>query len=478
MSENVKVLDNSIVKSTLVGSTPKFFINWIETKKVIESRLDSLKYKTWISGLELLSVLDKEITVSVPNHFYANFIEEHLEEIIRNAVYETSGKDFSIKYKVVKEIEKEISTKPKKSIISKHTVKENSQKQKNLKASHVLSDFSFDRLVKGFSNKEAFVAAQMIADSDIKLKANPLIIYGESGMGKTHLLHAIGNRILGFSPNKKVLYIPAIQLTYDLRDSAMSSGKSGGVANVFNTKYKDYDVLLIDDIQFIKSNTQTETLFVQIVETMKNRNAQIVITSDKKPSDIPNLNKRLLSRFQSGLLLEVGTPTHTMKVDILRKKAELNHMDINEDVYSLIADCPAENVRELEGYFIKVVAYSFFKREDVSLTLVKNILGKEIRDKYALIKISDIIKAVATEFNIDKKDIISANRHKEIMLPRQIAMFLAKLHTSDSLEHIGESFGKNHSTVLHSISRIKKMAFSNSSLSLRLKDIEKRLGKN
>ena len=317
--------------------------------------------------------------------------------------------------------------------------------------------YNFENFVVGNNNKYAHAAALAVADAP-SMAYNPLFIYGGSGLGKTHLMHAIGHYILENKPELKVLYVSSEMFTNELITALEGQKKDRKKISAFKEKYRNIDVLLVDDIQFIEGKEGTQEEFFHTFNTLYDLNKQIIITSDRAPNKLTKLEDRLTSRFQWNMIADIQPPDYETRAAILRKKAALEDIEINEDlldVISLIAEKIKFNIRELEGAFSRVISFSTLLNEKITVKFARGILKDIISGNDFNITCDSIKKIVCNNFNIKFADIESAKRARNFAFPRQIAMYLCREITDNSLPKIGESFGgRDHTTVLHAYEKI------------------------
>jgi chromosomal replication initiator protein len=326
--------------------------------------------------------------------------------------------------------------------------------------------YNFSNYIVGSSNQFAHAAAMAVSNNPA-IAYNPLFIYGAVGLGKTHLLHAIGNNIYKNNPASRVRYISAESFTVDLIESIKKDKMP-----YFRKRYRPLDVLLIDDIQFIAGKERTQEEFFYTFNTLYETHKQVVISSDRYPKDIRNMEERLRSRFESGLIVDINTPDLETKVAILYKKAELHNKIIPQDVAIFMAGNIKSNIRELEGFLLRIIAYSSFTHREINLELTKEVLKDFTFDKTKNFTIQNILKTVASYYNIKVSDIKSKRRTREISTTRQIAMYLCREHTKSSLPEIGRQFGgKDHTTVIFSHKKISNSIKDNKDLKASILEI-------
>jgi chromosomal replication initiator protein len=332
-------------------------------------------------------------------------------------------------------------------------------------------NYSFERFVVGASNQFAHAASAAVAEQPAK-NYNPLFIYGGVGLGKTHLLNAIGLKTLKLFPDMNVVYVSAEVFMNELINSIRYDKMPK-----FREKYRNIDCLLIDDIQFIAGKERTQEEFFHTFNTLHDAGKQIVVTSDKFPKDIPNLEGRLRSRFEWGLIADIQPPEIETKVAILEKKAQENHIALPQNVSLYLASQADSNIRELEGYLVRIAAYSSLTSRQIDLDLVRDVLKQLFhKTEKQEITIDEIIKAVGSKFGIKISEMKSQKKNKNIVLSRQIAMFLAREMTSSSFPDIGEKIGgRDHSTVIYAHNKIKKLLDEDRSLRETAEEIKKNL---
>jgi chromosomal replication initiator protein len=316
--------------------------------------------------------------------------------------------------------------------------------------------YTFEEFVAGSSNQFAFAAAMAVANNPATTY-NPLFIYGGVGLGKTHLVNAIGNALLKKSPNMRVCYYTSEKFTNELINSIRYNRM-----DEFHKKFRSMDILLIDDIQFIAGKERTQEEFFHTFNTLYESHKQIVVTSDKFPKEIPGLEERLRSRFEWGLIADIQPPDIETKQAILKMKAEQNKIYVPEEVILFLANASCSNVRELEGYLVRLSAYSSLTSTPINLETARKVLKDILVERSRELSVEEIIKKVGAHFNVKVTDLKSPKRLKAVVLPRQIAMYLARQLTSSSYPEIGERFGgKDHSTIIHAIRKVEKLMEEN-----------------
>lgn len=416
-------------------------LSLIKTK--ISGIISEDSYKTWIEPIKYINYKNNVCSVSVPNAFFRDWVIENFEPILLALIKENTKENTKIEY-ILKKEEINNKTKNEQKII---TVKKEGNYSNTFNPK-----YSFESFVVGGSNQFANAACLAVATNPGKTY-NPLFIYGGVGLGKTHLLNAIGNFLIkqGKKNADHICYTTAEIFMNELINSIRFDKMEA-----FRNKYRKMDVLLIDDIQFIAGKERTQAEFFHTFNALYDNMKQIVVTSDKFPRDIENFEERLKSRFEWGLIADIQSPDIETKVAILNKKAEIENIYLPNDVAFFIASNAEDSVRSLEGSLIRIGAFASLKNSQITLELAKEVMGSLIKEKNKEITIDTIIKEVSNYFSIKISDIKSEKRVRSIMIPRQVAIYLSRKLTDHSLVSIGEKFGKkDHATIIHSIKKIE-----------------------
>jgi chromosomal replication initiator protein len=355
--------------------------------------------------------------------------------------------------------------------------KENNLSSINSEQSNLNPNYTFDTFVVGSSNRFAHSASLAVAESP-GIAYNPLYIYGGPGLGKTHLMHSIGHFILNENPNAKIIYVTSEEFTNEVIESIRSGNSSA--MNKFREKYRTIDVLMIDDVQFIIGKESTQEEFFHTFNSLHAAGKQIILTSDKPPKEMETLEERIKSRFEWGLMADIGTPDYETRMAILRKKVEADDMQLADEILDYIANNIKSNVRELEGALNKLLAYSNLEKTEITMDIaVKELQNIITPDKPKEITPQLIIEVVTEHFNISMDQMISKTRSSEIARPRQIAMYLCKTMTDTPLDSIGSLLGgRDHSTIIHGVNRIKEEYESNDSIRTLIDTIKKKINPN
>jgi chromosomal replication initiator protein len=429
---------------------------WKKCLEKIEEQILPENYTTWFLPTYPRAFDDGLMTIAVPNQFYRKCLIENYRDLIETTLKSVTEKpilvDFCIESEVsvqreqVREFEKE-------------PIIESVNSASPPAPSSLNPRYNFSNFIVGPSNQFAHAAALAVATHSA-IAYNPLFLYGAVGLGKTHLLHAIGNKINENNPGSRIRYISAESFTVNLIESIKKDKMP-----IFRTKYRPLDVLLVDDIQFIAGKERTQEEFFFTFNALYESHKQLVLSSDKYPKDIHNMEERLRSRFESGLIADIKAPDLETKVAILYKKADIHKKEIPQDAAIFIASNIKSNIRELEGFLLRVIAFSSFTRRKLDLELTQEVLKDFTLDKNRHFTIPNIIKIVAGYYGIKVTDIKSKKRTRDISEPRQIAMFLCREHTKSSLPEIGRQFGgKDHTTVIFSYKKILKLVKENKEL--------------
>jgi chromosomal replication initiator protein len=416
---------------------------WTAVLENLAADLTKISFDQWIKSIEPISMDGNIFVIWVPNDFNLTVLKERYSELIKNAIYLASEKKYDIKFILDNEIDKNSYNK------NKNSEKNNARVNK-IESSMLNPKYIFEEFVIGNSNRFAHAASLAVAESPARAY-NPLFIYGGVGLGKTHLMHAIGHFILNKNPNAKILYVSSEIFTNELINSIRDDKNEE-----FRNKYRNLDVLLIDDIQFITGKERTQEEFFHTFNSLHQSNKQIIISSDRPPKEIKTLEDRLRSRFEWGLITDIQPPDFETRIAILKKKAQTDSINIPDDVYDFIARKIKSNIRELEGALTRVIAYSSLTNKDINITLceeaLKGIIDSSIPKQITIEYIKEI---VSNHYSINVDDFISPKRNRNIAYPRQIAMYLCRELTDSSLPKIGEEFGgRDHTTVLHAYDKV------------------------
>ncbi len=420
---------------------------WQQAEIALRNQISEGEFNDWFEGVHVLECQDESVVLGVPSGYRREYIEKNygfpLADIFSNLIRRNVGVEIQLSGPVPPQ-----GTAPDREPSSTAT-----SQNRLLVLEPLNANYTFDSFVIGSSNKMANAAAEAIAQAPAK-SYNPLFIYGGVGLGKTHLMQAAGNSILAQYPEKRVAYLSAEQFVNIFIDAIKRNDRLS-----FQAVFRNVDVLLIDDIQFLAGKESTQEEFFHTFNALHNRHKQIVISSDRPPKDIPTIEDRLRSRFEWGLIVDVGPPDFETRIAILRQKCESLNVAIGDDVLEFIASKVRFSVRELEGALVKITAYTNFANEPLDVEAAVKILGELYDRPVKEISIEQIQRKVADYYNIKPSDIIGKNRSRSIAGPRQIAMYLSRKLTRHSFPEIGTFFGnKDHTTVLFAFNKIEKEA--------------------
>ena len=414
-------------------------------KELLKDEVSTISYDTWIAPLGIDSINDDNIVFTATSDFQKDFIENKFNSLIFNTLRYITNREWT--FSVIDISSKESSDA---SII---TNKNSNVSDTELENNHQTLNpkYTFETFVVGNNNRFAHAAALAVGKEPGK-SYNPLFLYGGVGLGKTHLMQAIGNRILEDNPKSNVLYVTSEKFTNQLINAIKDSK-----TEIFRNKYRNIDVLLIDDIQFIAGKDRIQEEFFHTFNTLRENGKQIIISSDKPPRDIEFLEDRLKSRFEWGLLADISCPDYETRLAILRKKAQDENIVIDDSILSDIATKIDSNIRELEGVFNKIVARASLTHSPITIELAENIINEFKYESQKVISCDFIKETVSKYFSIDKDDLAGSKRSNDIAFPRQIAMYLCREIANMSFPQIGVEFGnRDHSTVMHGYNKIAK----------------------
>ena len=431
---------------------------WQQTLSILEKEINRPSFETWIKVLAPLSYENGTFEIGANRQIVKEWVETRHLSLIRKALESVAGQPVLVKLAISQTAPAEEPLPP---ILPQSPVQKISVAPANGPVSFSKGEdsysplnpkYTFDSFVIGNSNRFAHAASLAVAEMPAKVY-NPFFIYGGVGLGKTHLMHAIGHRIMQIHPDHKVLYISSEKFTNDFINAIMS-----GHPESFRNRYRSIDVLLIDDIQFLAKKEQTQEEFFHTFNALHEANKQIIISSDRPPKDIPTLEDRLRSRFEWGLTTDIQSPDLETRIAILRKKALLENITMPNDVIVYISTRIDNNIRELEGAFNRVNAFSFLNRKPITIELAM----ESLKDLFPKTKTSQITpqriqEVVAAHFRIKIDDLVSKRRTRNVTIPRQLAMFLCREMTDWSLPKIGEFFGgRDHTTVIHAYEKVNR----------------------
>ena len=421
---------------------------WPEILNMVrtEHDLSPIAFTTWLEPLQVYKVEGNTVTIIVPSGTIGvDYINKRYLLPLQVAIVEATGKNYQISLVLPEDIQDEIQ----------ETVKEeDSSLNENIVKAGLNPRYTFDTFVVGSNNKMAHAASLAVAESPGEAY-NPLFIYGGVGLGKTHLMHSIAHFVLQKNPSSKVLYVTSETFTNELIDSIRNGNNS--TMSKFREKYRDIDVLLIDDIQFIIGKESTQEEFFHTFNALHGAKKQIVISSDKPPKDMEILEDRLRSRFEWGLIVDISSPDYETRMAILRKKEELDGYSIDNEVIEYIARNVKSNIRELEGSLNKIMAYANLEKSEINLALAEKVLKDIISPNEKRVITPELITDIVAEhFDLTPGDIVGNKRNSKVVFPRQIVMYLCRHMTDTTLKNIGQYLGgRDHTTIMNGINKIE-----------------------
>ena len=435
----------------------------LETVKT-EHELSDVSFKTWLKPLTIHSIDDQVVTILVPSQQVGlNYISKKYALPLKVAISELTGSDYDIKFVLpedIQNVEKEVPV--------------STNYNTSMEMANLNPKYTFDTFVVGSNNKFAHAASLAVAESPGEIY-NPLFLYGGVGLGKTHLMHSVAHFILERNPSTKILYTTSEEFTNELIETIRNGNNSA--MSKFREKYRNIDVLLVDDIQFIIGKESTQEEFFHTFNSLHSAKKQIIISSDKPPKDMEILEERFGSRFEWGLIADITLPDYETRMAILHKKEELEGYNISEEVINYIATNIKSNIRELEGAFNKVMASSKLEKKEVTLELAEQALKDIISPNEQKVITPDyIISVVAEHYHVTVAELCGNKRSSKIVMPRQIAMYLCREIIDTSLKTIGKNLGnRDHTTIMHGIEKIEKELATNDNLRNSIATLKKKI---
>ncbi len=419
---------------------------WNACLSIVKQGVSQKEYATWFVPTKGLSMDGKTLTVEIPDRIFYQWIEQNYTEVLRKALDNVVGSEARLRYSLPKTVRPQAEPK------AEYAAPQQVQYVKF--SSQLNATYTFDTFIEGKSNQLAVSAARTIAERPGKTAFNPILIYGGVGLGKTHLAQAVGNAVAAADPSKKVLYVPSEKFIQQYVDSFRQDKR-----NDFINFYQGVDVLIIDDVQFFSGKTGSQEVFFHIFNHLHQNGHQIILTADKSPVDMRDMEERLLSRFKWGLQAELGAPDYEHRLQILSAKLERDNIRISEDVVCYIARMVNTNVRELEGVVNSLLAQSVLAHREITMDLAVSLVSQFIRTTKKEITLDYIKTVVCQAMNVDVSSLESKSRKRDIVQARQVAMYFAKSLTKNySLQHIGSHIaGRDHSTVLHSCKAVANL---------------------
>jgi len=451
---------------------------WLEAQANLKKVLTEQTYNTWIDPLKFLGATEDTIVIEVPSSFFQKWVTDKYLAMIKEAISAVNSKNYQIEFHVAEsKPESAQEARPEKeagSVKEKEKVKSREKEKDTDKRSDFIPTlnpkYTFESFVCGASNQFAYAASQAVANKPAT-NYNPLFIYGGVGLGKTHLVNAIGNQILAKNSRAKICYYSSEKFMNEMINSLRYKKMEE-----FRNKFRKMDLLLIDDIQFMAGKEATQEEFFHTFNALYESHKQIVVTSDKFPKDIPGLEERLRSRFEWGLIADIQPPDIETKIAILKKKSDLHAVNLPDDVALFLAAGATSNIRELEGMLIRLEAFASLTGNEITLAMAREVMKDIIVEKTRDITVEMIQKHVADHFRIKVSELKSDKRIKTLVVPRQIAIYICRELTKASYPEIGEKFGgKDHSTIIHSVKKIEKQMAGDADFKGTVEDIKKRL---
>lgn len=435
---------------------------WSSILNAARDALPEQTFRTWLASTEAVALADDTLVVAAPTRFAVEWVEDKYGDLLRNLALQVLGRPLQLRFEHQGSAERELfpqitgleeeavpaatAASPPTAVPGAVPTAEGAARRAGLN-----ERYTFARFVIGSNSQLAAAACHGVADSPAQLY-NPLFIYGDTGLGKTHLMHAIGHEILHRAPGTEIAYVPSEQFTNEMI-AAIQSGRT----SEFRQRYRRIDVLLVDDVHFLGNKEGTQEEFFHTFNSLYDAHRQIVVTSDRPPQEIPGLQERLVSRFEWGLVTDIKPPDFETRVAILQKKAAEDRLTLDEDVIEFIARNRKSSVRQLEGAVIKLLAFSSLTRREITLELAREALGPRLEDERgARVKPEEIRERTAEAWNVDVDGLVSKRRTKPLTVPRQVAMYLIKTMLDLPYTEIGSLFGgRDHSTVIHSVNKVE-----------------------
>ena len=443
---------------------------WEKCLRVVKESIPYASYETWFEPIKPVKLVGKVITIQVPSQFFFEWLEDNYVNLLRKALDYAIGKDGMLEYSIIvdpgTERHKPLTMNVTKAVTPAPAKKDNfdrdprryvQEQPKDLDSlqldSYLNPNYTFDNFIEGDCNRLARSAGFAVAQRPGVTSFNPLMIYGDVGLGKTHIVQAIGNYINNNFPQKVVLYVSSEKFTNQFINALKNNTLSG-----FTDFYMKVDVLVIDDVQFLSGKEKTQDTFFHIFNHLHQLGKQIIMTSDRPPRELEGLQDRLLSRFKWGLTADLQAPDLETRIAIIQKKLQHEGVFIDDDVIEYVAHSVSTNVRELEGVIISLMAQASLTRKQIDVELAKNTLRNIVIEQSREISIDTVMDVVADHFKVTVADLKSKSRKKEIVYPRQVAIYLAKEYTDLPLKSIGVHFGgRDHSTIIHSVQTITEL---------------------
>lgn len=451
---------------------------WDKCLSIIRDNVPEAAFKTWFQPITPLSFDEQKVTIRVPSPFFYEYLEANFVNVLRMAVPKVFGQGVSLNYRVMGEEGADDAS----SAVSARAAAPSPGVSRMIQTpftqvapeeldSQLNRRYTFDNFFEGVTNKLARTAGVAVSNDPGKTTFNPLFIYGPSGVGKTHLCHAIGLRIRQMHPEKRVLYVSAHRFRIQYTDAVIKN-----TSNDFLNFYQSLDVLILDDIHELVGLNKTQMAFFHIFNNLHQLGKQLVLTADKAPVDMQGLEERLITRLKWGLTAELGRPDAELRRTILRNKIEAEGLVLSDEVFNYIVDHVTENIRDLEGVLVSLMANSLINNSPVDMAMAQRVVGQTVRVENKELSIEKIQEKVCRFFNLEESLVQTPSRKREIVQARQITMFLAKKYTSASFSRIGKVVGgKDHATVLHACKTVKDQMDINKNFRSTVEAIEETL---
>ncbi len=456
---------------------------WGKCLSFIKERIPEQSFNTWFLPIVPVRLEDKVLTIQVPSQFFYEWLEENYVHLLHEAIESEIGVEGRLEYSVVVDRGSE-ANQPytvnvsgsasgyNKARVNGYDKYKNPQFIQELASdSNLNPNYQFDNYIEGDCNRLARSAGYAVAKKPGVTSFNPLMIYGGVGLGKTHLIQAIGNEIKRSHPDKYVFYVASEKFTNQFIDALKNNS-----IQEFIAYYRNVDILMLDDVQFLKDKEKTQEIFFHIFNHLHQNGKQIIMTSDCPPKDLQGLQERLVSRFKWGLTADLQQPDFETRIAIIKKKMQADGIDIPDQVVEYLAYSVDTNIRELEGVIISLIAHASLAKEEVDLELAKSILKNIVTEIDSEVGIDYIQKTVSEYFNVAQEDLKAKTRKKEIVIARQVAMYFSKDYTNHSLKSIGYHFGgRDHSTVIHAVQSVNDMIDTNAKFRYSVDELKKKL---
>lgn len=455
---------------------------WNGCLEIVRARLNKQSFKAWFDPIIPLGMRDDKLRIQVPSQFFCDWLEEHYFSLINEALTQSARREIVVEYVVAPEDREAPRQAEAAALQSSRPDDAPAVPRSSAPASppHPIINpslnkrYTFDNYIKGESNQFARAAALAVANNPGGTSFNPLLIYGGVGLGKTHLVHAIGNHVIHSGKSQRVLYVSSEKFTVDFVDAIQKDR-----VNEFSAYYRSADVLIVDDVQFLGGKEKTQDVFFHTFNELYQGGKQIILSSDRPPKELRGLNERLVSRFQWGLVAEIQIPDLETRIAILRKKSSDDGCDLSHEVLEFIATNVTSNIRELEGCLISLLARASLENREIDIELARDVVRSIIGEVRSRVTIDEIQRLVCAQLDIPEDLIRAKTRKQEVVNARQIAMYLAKELTNSSLKTIGLHFGgRDHSTVIHAYQTVEDSMKSDQKQKSVIQELRSRLERN